>query len=63
VIETFGERARYLDTFMEAAIRRNEEYLQRVAKTFLGTSVKCTVDQGTPEEMIIGMAAPLNLQA
>jgi nucleotide-binding universal stress UspA family protein len=52
-----GERARYLDTLIDAAIRRNQEYLKRVAKTFSGDSVESTVEGGAPAETIITKAA------
>ena len=57
VIDTFGERSRYLDEFMDTAIRRNKDYLQRVAKTFPGASVEWTVEEGRPAEIIITKAA------
>jgi nucleotide-binding universal stress UspA family protein len=52
-----AEKTRYLDTLIDAAIRRNQEYLQRIAKTFPGSSVEYTVEGGTPEEVIITRAA------
>jgi nucleotide-binding universal stress UspA family protein len=54
---TSGERARYLDTLMDAAMRRNEEYLKKVAKTFPGAGAEWTVEGGAPEEAIITKAA------
>ncbi|HLO34423.1 MAG TPA: universal stress protein [Anaerolineales bacterium] len=54
---TSGARASYLDTLMDAAIRRNQEYLQSAAKTFLVSSVECTVEGGVPQEVIIAKAA------
>jgi nucleotide-binding universal stress UspA family protein len=52
-----AEKTRYLDTLIDAAIRRNQEYLQRIAKTFPGSNVECTVEGGVPEEVIITKAA------
>lgn len=52
-----GERARFLDALIDAAVRRNEEYLQRVAETFQGTRAEWTVEGGVPEETIITKAA------
>lgn len=52
-----AEKTRYLDTLIDAAIRRNQEYLQRIAKTFPGSSVEYTVEGGVPEEVIITRAA------
>jgi nucleotide-binding universal stress UspA family protein len=54
---TSGERARYLDTLTDAAIRRNQEYLQRVAKTFKDAGAEWTVEGGRPAEAIIVKAA------
>jgi nucleotide-binding universal stress UspA family protein len=54
---TAGERARYLDTFIDNAIRRNQEYLKGVAKTFPSGSVETTVEGGVPAEIIITKAA------
>lgn len=54
---TSGERARYLDTFIDNAIRRNQEYLKRVAKTFPSGFVETTVEGGAPAETIITKAA------
>ena len=52
-----GERARYRDTLLDAAIRRNQVYLQRVAKTFQGAGAEWTVEGGAPEEAVITKAA------
>jgi nucleotide-binding universal stress UspA family protein len=52
-----GEKARYLDTLIDTAIRRNQEYLKRVAKTFLGGSLEWTVEGGAPAEAIITKTA------
>jgi len=54
---TSGERARYLDIFVENAIRRNQDYLKRVADTFPSGSVATTVEGGVPAETIITKAA------
>jgi len=50
-------KARYLDALVDAAILRNQEYLQRIAKTFPGASVEYTVEGGAPEEVIITKTA------
>ena len=52
-----SEKARFLDALMDVAIRRNQEYLQRVATTFQGASAEWTVEAGVPEEVIITKAA------
>ncbi|HEU4342010.1 MAG TPA: universal stress protein [Candidatus Binatia bacterium] len=56
-ISTQLEKVRYLDTLIDEGVRRSREYLERVAKTFPGASVKCTVEKGRPEEVIIVKAA------
>ena len=43
-----GERARYLGTLIDTAIRRNQEYLQRVAKHF-----RVTVQNGRSREVCL----------
>jgi nucleotide-binding universal stress UspA family protein len=52
-----AEKNRYVDTLIDAAIRGNQEYLQRIAKTFPDASIEYTVEKGTPEEVIITRAA------
>jgi nucleotide-binding universal stress UspA family protein len=52
-----GERAHYINTLIDAAIRRNQEYLEKVARTFPGASVEWTVEGGVPAEAIITKAA------
>lgn len=54
---TSGERARYLDTFIDNAIRWNQEYLKKVARTFPAGNVETTVEGGVPAEIIITKAA------
>src|SRR6266571_2796278 len=49
-----AEKARYLDTMIEERARGSEEYLKGVAKTFPGISVRCAVEKGRVEEVIIG---------
>jgi nucleotide-binding universal stress UspA family protein len=50
-------KARYLDGMIETGVRSSEEYLQRVARSFPGTDVKCTVERGRPHEIIVERAA------
>lgn len=50
-------KAQYLDTLVDAAILRNQEYLQKIARTFTGVSVDYTVEGGAPDEAIIMKAA------
>ena len=50
-------KAQYLDTLVDAAILRNQEYLQKILQTFTGVSVDYTVEGGVPDEAIIMKAA------
>jgi nucleotide-binding universal stress UspA family protein len=52
-----AEKARFLDTLIEQGARSSEEYLKGVAKTFAGVNVKCTIEKGRAEEVIIEKAA------
>jgi nucleotide-binding universal stress UspA family protein len=47
---------KYFDALIAEAVRRSEEYLDRMAKTFPGASVRCTIEQGRAEEVIIAKA-------
>jgi nucleotide-binding universal stress UspA family protein len=51
------ENAHFLNTVIENAIRKSEEYLRRVAGTVPGADVKCIVEKGWPEDVIIEKAA------
>jgi nucleotide-binding universal stress UspA family protein len=57
VLTLTAGKAHHLDTLVDAAIRRNQEYLQKIAKTFTGVSIDYTVEAGAPEEAIIMKAA------
>ncbi len=48
-----ADRARFVDTMIENGVRSSENYLREVAKTFPGAVVKCTVEKGRAEEVII----------
>jgi len=50
-------KAKHLDTLVDAAILRNQEYLRKIGKTFAGVSVDYTVEGGEPAEVIITKAA------
>ena len=50
-------KARYLDSIIKAGVQSGEEYLQRIARTFTGTDVKCTVEKGRPDQVIVEKAA------
>jgi nucleotide-binding universal stress UspA family protein len=52
-----AEKARFLDTLIEQGVRSSEEYLKGIAKTFAGSNVKCTIEKGRAEEVIIEKAA------
>lgn len=51
-----AETALYLDSLIERAVATSQEYLSRVAKTFVGVNVTITVEQGNPEEIILARA-------
>ncbi len=52
-----GEKARFLDTIIDDADRRLTSYLGKVATTFAGTDVRCSVEKGKAEDTIIEKAA------
>jgi nucleotide-binding universal stress UspA family protein len=48
--------ARYFETIIADSIRSSEEYLKRIAETFPSHGVKCSVEKGKAEEVIIEKA-------
>ena len=52
-----SEKARFLDTIIDDAVRRLTSYLGGVATTFAGTDVRCWVEKGKAEDTIIEKAA------
>src|SRR5215470_985930 len=50
-------KAHHLDNLVDAAILRNQEYLQKIAQTFTGVSIDYTVEAGAPDQAIIMKAA------
>jgi nucleotide-binding universal stress UspA family protein len=52
-----AEKARYLNTLIENNIRTSEQYLSGIARKFEDGSVKCTVEKGAAEDVIIEKAA------
>ena len=52
-----SEKARFLDTVIEDAVRHFTTYLSGVATTFTGTDVKCSVEKGKAEDTVIEKAA------
>lgn len=55
-IHTAAEKGRYLDTMIEDSVRNSGHYLHGIAMTFPGANVKCTVEKGRAEEVIIEKA-------
>ena len=51
-----ADQARYLDTMTADGVRRSEQYLGEIARTF-PKGTKCTVEKGQPEQVIIETAA------
>jgi len=49
-----AERARFFDTMIEDGVRQSKEYLTRIAATFRGSRIKCTIEKGKAEDVIIG---------
>ncbi|HEX2930387.1 MAG TPA: universal stress protein [Candidatus Binatia bacterium] len=52
-----SEKARFLDTIIEDAVRHCTTYLRGAAATFTGIDVRCSVEKGKAEETIIEKAA------
>ena len=52
-----SEKARFLDTIIDDAVRHLTSYLGSVATTFAGTDVRCSVEKGKAEDTIIEKAA------
>ena len=52
-----SEKARFLDTIIEDAVRHCTTYLRGIATTFAQADVKCSVEKGKAEETIIEKAA------
>jgi nucleotide-binding universal stress UspA family protein len=51
-----GEAVQDFETIIADSVRSSEEYLERVAETFFGHEVECTVEKGKAEEVIIEKA-------
>jgi nucleotide-binding universal stress UspA family protein len=52
-----SEKARFLDTLVEDAVRHSTTYLKGVATTFAGIDATCSVEKGNAEGTIIEKAA------
>jgi nucleotide-binding universal stress UspA family protein len=51
------ERGRYIDTLLSEKVETNKSYLEAIAQSFQGTQVTCFVEKGTPEDIVIELAA------
>jgi nucleotide-binding universal stress UspA family protein len=51
------EKAEFLDSALENVTRSTEQYLNGIAGSFHDLTVKCTVEKGTPAEVIVDKAA------
>lgn len=52
-----AEKARRLDTVVTEGERSSEQYLKKIASSFSGVNVRCTVERGRPEDVIVEKAA------
>ena len=50
--------AQFFETMIAEGVRASEAYLKRIATSFPGANVKCTVEKGTPEDVILERALP-----
>jgi hypothetical protein len=52
----------FLNSHIENCVRESGRYLDRIARTFPGLAITCSVDKGRPEEIITERAArdPVN---
>jgi nucleotide-binding universal stress UspA family protein len=48
-----AQKARFLDTMIDEGVRTSETYLRGIASIFNDATVKCTVEKGRAEEVII----------
>lgn len=48
-----AEKARFFDSMIEAGVKKSASYLRGVAATFGGANVKCTVEKGQADAVII----------
>ena len=51
--QVFHDNSRYFESIIAETLRSSEEYLKRIAKTFPDHEVKCTVEKGKAEDVII----------
>jgi nucleotide-binding universal stress UspA family protein len=52
-----ADKVPYLETLIEDEVKNSAGYLKGIAGTFSGVSVKCTVEKGRAEEVVIERAA------
>ncbi len=52
-----SNEAPYAEALIREAVRNSREYLENLAKTFRNGKVRCNVQQGRPEDIIIAAAA------
>ena len=52
-----AEKARLLGTVVTEGERSSEQYLKKIASSFSDVNVRCTVEKGRPEDVIIEKAA------
>lgn len=52
-----SNEAPYAEALIREAVRNSTEYLEKLAKTFRNGNVRCNVEQGRPEDIIIAAAA------
>ena len=52
-----AEKGRRLDTVVTEGERSSEQYLKKIASSFSGVNVGCTVERGRPEDVIVEKAA------
>jgi nucleotide-binding universal stress UspA family protein len=50
------DKTHYIPTLVEDVVRRGKSYLQGIAHSFAGVSVKCVIKKGKPEDVIIEQA-------
>jgi nucleotide-binding universal stress UspA family protein len=55
--EISSSEAPYAEALIEEALRHSTEYLETLARTFPNGMVRCRVEQGRPEDVIINAAA------
>lgn len=64
VVETgtdlFPKKVRHFDTLIKDSLRSSEEYLKKISRTFVGTSIQYKVEKGRAEDAIIMNAAADN---